>query len=177
MHLAGVREGSWAEIREPLREERAQLGPAPRLLRQERPRERDHRCQVHDPKSGAVLRMPPQLGLEDGLHERTQQEAVVGGDEVNRPAHDTDAHHLPALEQLGQRLRPEPLEPRPEPGVRVVRNLRLHADEVLHRRERRQLIPLEQELPRERRAVQRPPAEHLVHAGDSRCTEGPAPKG
>ncbi len=27
--------------------------------------------------------------------------------------------------------RPEPVEPRPEPGIRVVRDLRLHADEVL----------------------------------------------
>ena len=103
-----------------------------------------------------MLRVPPQLGLEDGLHERTQQQAVVGGDEVDRPAHHADAHDLPALEQLRQRLRPEPLEPRPEPGVRVVRNLRLHADEVLDGRERRPRVPLEQELPRERRAVQRP---------------------
>ena len=55
--------------------------------------------------------MPPQLSLEDGLQERTQQEAVVGGDEVNRPAHDADAHDLAALEQLRQRLRAEPIQP------------------------------------------------------------------
>ncbi len=110
-----------------------------------------------------MLRVPPQLRLEDRLHQRTQQQAVVGGDEVDRPAHDADAHDLAALEQLRQRLRPEPLEPRPEPGIRIVWDLRLHADEVLHRRERRPRVPLQQQLPRERRTVQRPPAEHLVH--------------
>ena len=110
-----------------------------------------------------MLRVPPQLGLEDGLHQRTQQQAVVGGDEVDRSAHDADAHDLPALEQLRQRLRLEPLEPRPEPGVRIVWDLGLHADEVLHGRERRPRVSLQQQLPRERRTVQRPAAEDLVH--------------
>jgi len=44
-----------------------------------------------------------------------------------------------------------------------VRHLRLHPDEMLDRRERRPFVPLEQQLPRERRAVQRALAEHLVH--------------
>ena len=34
-----------------------------------------------------------------------------------------------------ERLRPEAVEPRPERGVRVERDLRLHADEVLDRRD------------------------------------------
>ena len=108
-----------------------------------------------------MLAVPAQLGFENRLHERAQQQAVVGGDEVDRPAHDADPHELPALEQLRQRLRPEALEPRPERRVRVVRHLRLHADEVLDGRERRQRRPLEQELARERGAVQRPVAQHF----------------
>ena len=51
--------------------------------------------------------MPAQLGVEDRLHERAQPQAVVCGDEVDRHAHDADAHELPALEQLRHRLRPE----------------------------------------------------------------------
>ena len=78
-----------------------------------------------------MLSVPAQLGFEDRLHERAQQQAVVGGDEVDRPAHDADAHELPALEQLRHRLRPEVLEPRPERRVRVVRHLCLHPDEVV----------------------------------------------
>ena len=158
-----MRERGRVEVREPLREDRAQLGPAPRLLVEERPRELDHRRQVDVPERGRVLRVTSQLRLEDRLHERTQQQAVVCGDEVDRPAHDADAHDLPALEQLRQRLRPEAVESRPETGVRVVRHLGLHADEVLHGRERRPRVPLEQQLPRERRPVQRPRAQHLVH--------------
>ena len=86
LHLAGVREGSRVEIREPLRKDRAQLGPAPRLLREECPRKIDHRRQVDVPKRGSVFRVASQLSLEDGLHQRPQQQTVVAGDEVNRPA-------------------------------------------------------------------------------------------
>ena len=110
-----------------------------------------------------MLGVTPQLCLEDRLHEWAQQQAVVGRDEVDRPAHDADAYDLPALEQLRQRLRPEPLEARPEPRVRVVWHLRLHADEMLDRRERGPRAPLEQQLPRQRRPVQRRPAENLIH--------------
>jgi hypothetical protein len=44
-----------------------------------------------------------------------------------------------------------------------VRHLRLHADEVLHRCQRRQRGALEQVLSRERGPVQRSSTQHLVH--------------
>ena len=139
-----MRERGRIEARETLRKDRTQLDPAPGLLRKDCPRELDHRLQVDVAERRPVLGVAPQLCLEDRLHEWTQQQAVVGRDEVDRPAHDADAHGLPALEQLRQRLRPEPLEPRPERRVRVVRHLRLHADEMFDRRERGPCAPLEQ---------------------------------
>jgi hypothetical protein len=132
------------------------------------PRELDHRRQVDVLECRPVLQVTPQLSLEDGLHQRTQQQTVVAAHEMDRPAHHTDPHHLPALEQLGQRVRPEALQSGPETGVGVVRHLRLHADEVLDGCERRQRRPLEQQLPLERGPVQRSGTQALVHSETAR---------
>ena len=42
--------------------------------------------------------MAPELALEDGLDERPQEQTVVGGDEVDRAAHDADADRLALIE-------------------------------------------------------------------------------
>ena len=100
-HLAGVREGGRVEIRKPLREDRAQLGPAPRLLREESP------AQTRPPASGrrpeARVRVPGGVAAEPretGCTSGAQQQTVVAGDEVDRPAHDADPHDVSALQQL-----------------------------------------------------------------------------
>jgi len=110
-----------------------------------------------------VVPVAPQLGLEHGLDERPEQQAVVRRHEVDRPAHHADPHGRTSLEQIRERLAAEALEPRPECRIRVVRHLGLHADEVPHRFERRQGRALEQELPGERRPVQLAVAQHLLH--------------
>ena len=67
--LAGVREGGRVEVREPLREDRAQLGPAPRLLLQERSARARRPAPGRRPRSaGACSRVSSQLRLEDRLH-------------------------------------------------------------------------------------------------------------
>ena len=158
-----MRECGGVESGEPLGQDRAQLGTAPRSLLEDCARERDHRFQVDAPKRGSVIPMAPQLRLEDGLRQRTQQQAVVGRDQVDRPAHDADTHDLAPFEQLRQRLGPEVFEPRPERRVGVVRDLRLQPDEVLDRREWRQRSSLEQQLAGKCRPVERPAAQNLVH--------------
>ena len=84
-----------------------------------------------------MVAVPPELSLEDGLHERAQQQAVVGREEVNRPAHDAGPNDFATIEEVRERLGPKALEPGPEPGVRVVRDLSLQPDQVPDRVEDR----------------------------------------
>ena len=58
------------------------------------------------------------------------------------------------FDQLSELLRPEPMQPGPEPDVRCQRHLRLHPDEVLDRVARSQLPAPQQHLAREQRPVQ-----------------------
>ncbi len=106
--------------------------------------------------------MAAQLGDEDGLHERTQRQAVVGADEVDRGAHDDDPHDGAVQQQLRELLRIEARQARPQPEVRVVRHLRLHPDEVLDGLECRGVGALEQALACERRPVQRARAQDVA---------------
>ena len=57
----------------------------------------------------------------------------------------------------------KPVDARPEPDVRRRRPLRLHAGEALDRGQHADLLALEQQLPRERRAVQ------LLQRQDALC--------
>ncbi len=162
-HLAGICERGRIELRKSRREERTQLSACPWLL------ERcstglDDGIQVDAAQVRREVAVPPELRLEDRLSQRAEQKAVIGRDQVDRPAHDADSHDVAVLEQLRERLRPELGEPRPEAGVRVVRHLGLQADEMPHRVERRQLGALEQQLAGERRPVQRPFPEDTAHA-------------
>ena len=145
-------------------EQCAQLGAGARLLLEQCPADLDDWVEVDPSEAWRVVSVAPELRFEDRLDERPEQQAVVCRHEVDCAAHDADPHDLASLEQLRQRLRPEGIEPRPECGIGVVRHLRLHADEVLHRRVWCQRGSLEQQLARQRRPIQCPPAEHLVHA-------------
>ncbi len=98
--------------------------------------------------------MARQLAVEHRLHERSQQEAVVGGDEVDRGPHHHDAHDLAVEEQLPQLVGLEPVEARPQRQVGVLRHLGLQADEVLDGVEDGPVRAPEQELAFERRPVE-----------------------
>ena len=102
-----------------------------------------------------MVTVPGELGVQHRLHQRPQDECVVGGDEMDRPPHHDDPDD-PALRQVvGERLGTEPLEPGPEARVRVERHLRLQADDVLHRPDHVDLGAAQQELASQRRPAQR----------------------
>ncbi len=74
--------------------------------------------------------------------------------EMDRPAHEHGADD-PVREQCAlERLSPEALDARPEADVRCRSPLRLQAGDALDRRHDPEPAPLQEELPRERRAVQ-----------------------
>ena len=138
MIATGIRERPRVELREALGENRPELRACEGPLAERSPCDREHRLEVQVSERRAELRMAGELTVKDGLHQRPEDERVRGRDEVDRPAHDDDPHHLARLEELGELLGPEALEPRPESRVRVMRFLRLKSDEVLNRVERRQ---------------------------------------
>jgi hypothetical protein len=92
---------------------------------------------------------------------------------VDGPAHQRDAGHSPAQDQLGQVIGAEPVQPRPKAVVGRERRLGLQPDQVLDRLDypfgARGAVSLsggqrhraEQQLPVEQRAVQRLQAQHV----------------
>ena len=97
------------------------------------------------------LRLPGEVRL---AHRRADKRIVARGDEMQRPSHHRRLHDRGPPEQALERLAPEARRPRPDADVRRRRPLRLHPDQALDHRLRREPLPLQQELPRERRPVQ-----------------------
>ena len=100
--------------------------------------------------------MPGQLTVEDGLAQRAQQERVVRRQQVDGPPHRHDAHEPAVLEGPADDGGVEVAQPRPQPEVRVERDLGLHADEVVDGVERRPVRALEQQLAGHRGPVEGP---------------------
>ena len=174
---ARERERGRVVLREPVGERRPQLRPGSGL-RQQSPCEGEHRSEVDAGKLRRVRRVPGDLGVDERPDERREKEAVVRADEMDGRAHRRHADDSMLLEQGRERLRPEAGEPAPERDVRIPRHLRLQPDQMLDRLEDRQLDPPQQELPLERRSVQRPPAQDLdPHGHDSADRAGTRPKG
>ena len=95
------------------------------------------------------------LVREVRLAERRPEERVVTPrDEVQRLPHHGRLDDGGARELALERLAPEARGARPDADVRRRRPLRLHPDQALDHRRRREPLPLQQELTRERRAVQ-----------------------
>ena len=67
------------------------------------------------------------------LEHRSHRDAVVGAQQVEGAPHHQRAHRASALEQLDELRRPEVLQPRPQPGVRLERLLGLQPHEVRDR--------------------------------------------
>ena len=162
---ARLGESGGVVLREPLGERRAELGAGARPLGEERARVLDDGVEVDAHEVGSVRAVAAKLPREHRLRQRPEEQAVVGRDEVDRPAHEVHPHDLALLEQPAELVRPEALEARPERRVRVQRLLRLHADEVVDGVERRELRAAQQQLPLEGRAVEGAVAEDVgAHA-------------
>ena len=101
---ARVRERGCVEIREFRSERAAELRPRARLFGQKAAREREDRFEIDTAQLRCVFGVAVQLAIEHGLDERAQQQRVVGGHEVQCPAHHHDADHLAIAEQLRERL-------------------------------------------------------------------------
>ena len=74
--------------------------------------------------------------LEHRLREGPEREGVGGADEMDGRAHDRDAHRSPLQDELLQLARNEARHARPQTDIGLLRDLRLHAHEVLDHRER-----------------------------------------
>jgi hypothetical protein len=125
--------------------------------------------------------MACELGVQHGLHERAEAQHVVGRDEVDGRPHHGRPHDAALEEEIGERLRPESVESRPEREVRVARDLRLQTDEVLDGVERGSRIAMEEQLALERRTPESPRAEDVdrhssaaAQRGRDRATGGAA---
>ena len=116
--------------------------------------------------------MARELTVEHGLHERAHRQAVGRSDEVDRAPHHDDADDGAVDEESRQLVGPELLQAGPQAEVRVRRELRLHAHQMLDRVQRRSAGPLEQELAGEGGAVELAAGEPVrCHAGGFWPTE------
>jgi hypothetical protein len=102
------------------------------LRAQQRPRPGQHGRQVDIHEGRTNLGMGGELAVEDGPEERPEREAVVSRQQVDRAANRCDPDDLAFDQEPPQFGCGERVEPRPEPGVRVRRHLRLQPDEMVH---------------------------------------------
>ena len=111
--------------------------------------------------------MPAEAALrttfDDRLHQRAKRQTVAGGDQVDGRAHQRNPYHLPLNEQLGQTLRLETFQPRPQTVIPRVGRLRLQPDQSLDRIEHWHLPAAHQHLSLQRGAVERAQAEYYIH--------------
>jgi hypothetical protein len=85
---------------------------------------------------------------------RPDERIIAPRDEVQRRAHHRRPDDRGLPEQSLERPAPEARRARPDTDVRSLRRLRLHPDEALDHRRWRESRAMEEELPRECRAVQ-----------------------
>jgi hypothetical protein len=86
--------------------------------------------------------------------QQPERQRVGCADQVHGRAHQVDTHRTPVSDQPGELRGAERAEPGPQPDVGRERRLRLHAAQVLDRLEGRQVRPVQQQLPGQRRPVQ-----------------------
>src|SRR5215213_1077115 len=87
-------------------------------------------------------------------HPGPKERVVARRDEAQRLPHHGGLEDGASRELALERLAPEARRARPDADVRRRRPLRLHSDQALDHRLRQESLPLEQQLPGERRAVQ-----------------------
>ena len=146
-----VRERGRIEVWEPLRECEAELAPGEWPLREELSGVVEDRPEIDALEGRGELRVPCELGVEHRLHQGPEGQAIAGRDEMDRRPHHRRAYDGAIRQELRERLRPEPVEARPEGDVGVAGHLGLEPDEALGRLERCQLRAPEQQLSSQRR--------------------------
>ena len=113
-----------------------------------------------------MIAVASQLTFQDRLEQGAEQEAVVGGDEVDRRPHQHDAHEGARLDEASGGRRVEVGEARPQGEVRIARDLGLQADEAVDGLERSERAPLQQQLAGERRPTEGATGQGAAHASD-----------
>jgi len=107
----------------------------------------------------ALRQLIREIGLAQG---RTQECVVTPRDEVQRLPHHGRLDDGGARKVALERLAPKARRPSPDADVGRRRPLRLHPNEALDHRRRREPLTLQQELTRKRRAVQLAQSEHTL---------------
>jgi hypothetical protein len=145
----------------PLDEPPAELAPGQRAVGDELlpdgGRELRGVSAAHPPPVRAAV-----VALDDDLQQRTQSEGVADGHEVDRRAHQGEAHDRTLGEHPAQLVRVEALQPRPQAVVGRHRRLRLEPEEVLDHRRDRDVRAAQQSLALEQRPVERTGTENLI---------------
>ena len=109
---------------------------------------------AHAPAEDAVV-----LALDHDLDQRTQQQRVANGHQMDRASHQRQPHRLALGEHPSQLVRVEALEPRPEAVVRRHRGLGLQPEEVLELLGNRRVHAAQQVLALEQRPVECAPGQ------------------
>ncbi|MNW53955.1 hypothetical protein D3C74_315360 [compost metagenome] len=112
-------------------EEPAQVCRGERRLGQEVLRGRRDVVEVRADQRLGVDAAHAHAGLEQRAQHARELEGVVGRDEVDGAAHHGDARDRAVVEPVREVVGAEPLEARPQPGVRGRGDLRLEPDEVV----------------------------------------------
>ena len=160
METDGIAERAIVHARERVDEQRAQLVERARLLVEELTRHGQY-----------AIQLEPLRTLADDLHglshrrgERGPEREVVGSaHQVERRPHQGGANHLPRLQRLVQVRAPEPLDAGPQPDERRFRLLPLQPAEPLDGLDGRDRFSRQQQLARQRGAVELPAGERLRH--------------
>jgi hypothetical protein len=156
----GVGEGVGVAVGPAGNQERGEFGAGARPFLHQRPARRHDRGEV-DPGELLAEGRAAETARQDRLHQRAQGQAVAGGDEVDRGAHQRCAHRAALGEQRRQFVVTKAVESGPEANVRRIGSLGLQADQVLNRLGGREAVALEEQLPREEGAVEGARIEHL----------------
>ena len=120
------------------------------------------RVEIDVDESRRVVAMRVQLLREHRLRERTEHEAVIGGDRVHRSSLHDEPNHLTIQKERLQLTGLEIDEARPQPDVRVARLLCLETDEMRDELARRHRRPFQQMLARERRSIELTHRQHAL---------------
>ena len=147
-------------VRPALGQPGGELGPGQRGLAEQGGRRVGQLGQVDPaPLSEVPPEVPGQVALHQGLVQGAEAEVVRGVHQVDGVTHQVGAYHGPFGQKIPQFLMTEAGQPRPQPDVRGQRGLGLQPGQVPDRLPGGQPGAVQQQLARQRGAVQRAQAQ------------------